>query len=140
MAWSRDPRILRKMAYCLLGSGALSSAEPYEFLVKLRNITWETNYVIVSQNALGMMGRRKLRFVNHRSHPPSRTTKCPLLSLHYPYKSYIIDSAEESGSRGSEYILSQLIYRFDMDLARAPCRAPLTARKKGSGYENEIAL
>jgi hypothetical protein len=21
MAWSRDPRILRKMAYCLLGSG-----------------------------------------------------------------------------------------------------------------------
>ena len=39
----------------------LSSAEPYEFLVKLRNITWETNYVIVSQNALGMMGRRKLR-------------------------------------------------------------------------------
>jgi hypothetical protein len=24
-----------------------------------------------------------------------------------------------------------------MDLARAPCRAPLTARKKGSGYENE---
>jgi hypothetical protein len=33
----------------------LSSAEPYEFLVKLRNITWETNYVIVSQNALGMM-------------------------------------------------------------------------------------
>ena len=35
----------------------LSSAEPYEFLVKLRNITWETNYVIVSQNALG-------------SHPP----------------------------------------------------------------------
>jgi hypothetical protein len=48
-----------------------------EFLVKLRNITWETNYVIVSQNALGMMGRR--------THPPSRTTKCPLLSLHYPY-------------------------------------------------------
>jgi hypothetical protein len=40
---------------------SLSSAEPYEFLVKLRNITWETNYVIVSQNALGMMGRRKLR-------------------------------------------------------------------------------
>ena len=38
---------------------ALSSAELYEFLVKLRNITWETNYVIVSQNALGMMGRRK---------------------------------------------------------------------------------
>jgi hypothetical protein len=31
--------------------GALSSAEPYEFLVKLRNITWETNYVIVSQIA-----------------------------------------------------------------------------------------
>jgi hypothetical protein len=26
--------------------------------------------------------------------------------------------------------------QFDMDLARAPCRAPLTARKKGSGYEN----
>ena len=25
-----------------------------------------------------------------------------------------------------------------MDLARAPCRAPLTARKKGSGYENEV--
>ena len=72
---------------------SLSSAEPYEFLVKLRNITWETNYVIVSQNALGMMGRRKLRFVNHRSHPPpSRTTKCPLLSLHYPYKSYIIQT------------------------------------------------
>ena len=23
-----------------------------------------------------------------------------------------------------------------MDLARAPCRAPLTARKMGSGYEN----
>ena len=40
---------------------SLSSAEPYEFLVKLRNITWETNYVIVCQNALGMMGRRKLR-------------------------------------------------------------------------------
>ena len=31
----------------------LSSAEPYEFLVKLRNITCETNYVIVSQNTLG---------------------------------------------------------------------------------------
>ena len=39
----------------------LSSTEPYEFLVKLRNITWEINYAIVSQNALGMMGRRKLR-------------------------------------------------------------------------------
>jgi hypothetical protein len=25
-----------------------------------------------------------------------------------------------------------------MDLARAPCRAPLTARKMGSGYENDI--
>jgi hypothetical protein len=24
-----------------------------------------------------------------------------------------------------------------MDLARAPCRAPLTARKMGSGYEND---
>ena len=29
--------------------GPLSSEEPYEFLVKLRNITWETNYVIVSK-------------------------------------------------------------------------------------------
>jgi hypothetical protein len=27
-----------------------------------------------------------------------------------------------------------------MDLARAPRRAPLTARKKGSGYENVWAL
>jgi hypothetical protein len=27
--------------------------------------------------------------------------------------------------------------QFDMDLARAPRRAPLTARKKGSGYEND---
>ena len=27
--------------------------------------------------------------------------------------------------------------QFDMDLARAPRRARLTARKKGSGYENE---
>ena len=27
-----------------------------------------------------------------------------------------------------------------MDLARAPRRAPLTARKKGSGYENAMAL
>ena len=27
-----------------------------------------------------------------------------------------------------------------MDLARAPCRAPLTARKKGSGYENGSGL
>ena len=35
---------------------------------KIRNITWETNYLIVSQNALGMMGRRKLR-----SHPLSYT-------------------------------------------------------------------
>jgi hypothetical protein len=61
----------------------LSSAEPYEFLVKLRNITWETNYVIVSQNALGMMGRRKLHFVNHRSHPPPR--RAPLNVLYYPY-------------------------------------------------------
>ena len=26
--------------------------------------------------------------------------------------------------------------QFDMDLARAPRRARLTARKKGSGYEN----
>ena len=25
-----------------------------------------------------------------------------------------------------------------MDLARAPCRAPLTARKMGSGYENAV--
>ena len=44
----------------------LSSAEPYEFLVKLRNITWETNYVMSST--------------------------IPTLSL----QSYIIDSAEES--------------------------------------------
>jgi hypothetical protein len=28
--------------------------------------------------------------------------------------------------------------QFDMDLARAPRRAPLTARKKGSGHENEL--
>ena len=27
-----------------------------------------------------------------------------------------------------------------MDLARAPRRAPLTARKKGSGYENEVTI
>ena len=27
-----------------------------------------------------------------------------------------------------------------MDLARAPCRAPLTARKMGSGYENGQAV
>jgi hypothetical protein len=27
-----------------------------------------------------------------------------------------------------------------MDLARAPRRAPLTARKKGSGYENDPGL
>jgi hypothetical protein len=27
-----------------------------------------------------------------------------------------------------------------MDLARAPRRAPLTARKKGSGYENVLCL
>ena len=26
-----------------------------------------------------------------------------------------------------------------MDLARAPCRAPLTARKMGSGYENDFS-
>jgi hypothetical protein len=66
--------------------GSLSSAEPYEFLVKLRNITWETNYVIVSQNALGMMERLKLRLSTiGLTPPPSRTTKCPLLSLHYPY-------------------------------------------------------
>jgi hypothetical protein len=45
----------------------LSSAEPYEFLLKLRNITWETNYVIVSQYALGMMGRRKLRIPENRT-------------------------------------------------------------------------
>ena len=64
-------------------STSLSSAEPYEFLVKLRNITWETNYVIVSQNALG---------ITIDLTPPSRTTKCPLLSLHYPYKSYIIQT------------------------------------------------
>jgi hypothetical protein len=60
------------------GLMSLSSAEPYEFLVKLRNITWETNYVIFSQNALGMMSTIRLT-------PPSRTTKSPLLSLHYPY-------------------------------------------------------
>jgi hypothetical protein len=30
--------------------------------------------------------------------------------------------------------------QFDMDLARAPCRAPLTARKMGSGYENANGL
>ena len=29
--------------------------------------------------------------------------------------------------------------QFDMDLARAPRRARLTARKKGSGYENAPA-
>ena len=28
--------------------------------------------------------------------------------------------------------------QFDMDLARAPRRARLTARKKGSGYENGV--
>ena len=28
--------------------------------------------------------------------------------------------------------------QFDMDLARAPRRARLTARKKGSGYENAV--
>ena len=27
-----------------------------------------------------------------------------------------------------------------MDLARAPRRRPLTARKKGSGYENEVYI
>jgi hypothetical protein len=40
-------------------------------------------------------------------------------------------------------IKPSIIYSFTMflwypvlDLARAPCRAPLTARKMGSGYEN----
>jgi hypothetical protein len=28
--------------------------------------------------------------------------------------------------------------QFDMDLARAPRRRPLTARKKGCGYENDL--
>ena len=55
----------------------LSSAEPCEFLVKLRNTTWETNYVIVSQNALD---------VNHRSHtPPPPPRRAPLNILYYPY-------------------------------------------------------
>jgi hypothetical protein len=66
------------LCFCVLEP--LSSAEPYEFLVKLRNITWETNYVIVSQNALG---RYILSTIDLT--PPSPTTKCPLLSLHYPY-------------------------------------------------------
>jgi hypothetical protein len=61
----------------------LSSAEPYEFLVKLRNITWEANYVIVSQNALGIFVTFCQPSISPP--PPSRTTKCPLLSLHYPY-------------------------------------------------------
>ena len=43
---------LMKVWLCGSIDTTLSSAEPYEFLVKLRNITWETNYVIVSQNAL----------------------------------------------------------------------------------------
>ena len=30
--------------------------------------------------------------------------------------------------------------QFDMDLARAPRRARLTARKKGSGYENDVKI
>jgi hypothetical protein len=72
----------------------LSSAEPYEFLVKLRNITWETNYVIVSQNALGMMGRRKL--CQPSVSPPRRAQ---LNVLYYPYiiPTILYDSAEESG-------------------------------------------
>jgi hypothetical protein len=63
----------------------------YEFLVKFRNITWETNYVIVSQNALGMIGRRKLvatssfHFVNHRSPPPPLPRRAPLNVFYYPY-------------------------------------------------------
>jgi hypothetical protein len=61
----------------------LSSAQPYEFLVKLRNTTSETNDVIVSQNALGMMGRR---FVNPLLTPPSCITECPLPFLRSHYK------------------------------------------------------
>jgi hypothetical protein len=70
-------------------TSTLSSAEPYEFLVKLRNITWETIYVFVSQNALGTFCHPS---ISPPPPPASRTTKCPLLSLHYPYKSYIIQT------------------------------------------------
>jgi hypothetical protein len=67
------------------GVMSLSSAEPYEFLVKLRNITWETNYVIVSQNALGMMGRRKLRKAYILSTIGLTPRRAPLNVLYYPY-------------------------------------------------------
>jgi hypothetical protein len=63
----------------------LSSAEPYKFLVKLRNITWETNYVIVSQNTLGMMGRRKLRLRYILSTIDLTPRRAPLNVLYYPY-------------------------------------------------------
>ena len=64
----------------VIGVRPHSSAEPYEFLVKLRNITWETNYVIVSQNVLGMMGRRK-----RSPPPPPPLRRAPLNVLYYPY-------------------------------------------------------
>jgi hypothetical protein len=34
------------------------------------------------------------------------------------------------------FLLTMFLWYPVMDLARAPRRAPLTARKKGSGYEN----
>ena len=61
----------------------LSSSVPYEFLLKLRNITWETNYVIVSQNALAMMGRRKLH--KHSQPLVSPLRRAPLNVFYYPY-------------------------------------------------------
>ena len=62
-------------------TSTLSSAEPYEFLVKLRNITWETNYVIVRQNALGTFCQPSIS-----PPPPSPPLRrAPLNVLYYPY-------------------------------------------------------
>jgi hypothetical protein len=98
--------------------GPLSSAKPYEFLVKLRNITWETNYVIVSQNALGMMGRRKPSV----SPPPRRA---PLNVLYYPYiiPTILYGSAEES----AQGLLFAYLYLAATSIKRPQSRSPRVA-------------
>jgi hypothetical protein len=90
ISWEKipDPQywkpLTQSQSLCL-NYKSLSFAEPYEFLVKLRNITWETNYVIVSQNAA--------------------------LALYYPYiiPTILYDSAEESDYKSLTLFKSESI-------------------------------
>ena len=72
---------------------------------------------------------------------PTAPSRVACLPEYFMYCNYLKRLGTRQHIYNKPYIsLWPIRSQFDMDLARAPRRRPLTARKKGSGYENGLVV